>query len=66
MVYFSSQQVADVRMWSFIARLCGPAKTEYLQAFAERLNCHFTSVRAIHTQRTCLALSELNLYLPRH
>ena len=31
-----------------------------------RLNCHFTPVGAIHTRTTCLALSELNLYLPRY
>ena len=31
-----------------------------------RLNCHFTPVRAIHLQTTRLALSELNLYLPRY
>ena len=28
-----------------------------------RLNCHFTSVRAIHTRATHLTLSKLNLYL---
>ena len=31
-----------------------------------RLNCHFTPVKAIHTRTTRLALSELNLYLPRY
>ena len=31
-----------------------------------RLNCHFTPVRTIHTLATGLALSELNLYLPRY
>ena len=31
-----------------------------------RLNCHFTPVRAIHSRKTPLALSELNLYLPRY
>ena len=31
-----------------------------------RLNCHFIPVRAIHTQTTRLALSELNLYLSRY
>ena len=29
-------------------------------------NCHFTPVKAIHTRTTRLALSELNLYLPRY
>ena len=31
-----------------------------------RLNCHFTPVKAIHTRTTRLALSELNLYLLRY
>ena len=31
-----------------------------------RLNCHFTPVKAIHTRTTRLALFELNLYLPRY
>ena len=31
-----------------------------------RLNSHFSSVRAIHTRTTRLALSELSLYLPRY
>ena len=30
-----------------------------------RLSCHFTSIGAIHTRTTRLALSKLNLYLPR-
>ena len=35
-----------------------------LKKLPNRLNCHFTHVRAIHTLTTRLALSELNLYLP--
>ena len=31
-----------------------------------RLCCHFTPVKAIHTRTTRLALSELNLYLPKY
>ena len=31
-----------------------------------RLNCHFTPVRAIHTRTTLLALSKLNLYVLRY
>ena len=31
-----------------------------------RPNCHFTPIGAIHTPTTRLALSELNLYLPRN
>ena len=32
----------------------------------DRLHCHYTTVRAIHTRTTRLVLSELNLYLPRY
>ena len=43
--------------------LLGPAAVCLLP---NRLNCHFTPVKAIPTQATRLALSELNLHLPRY